>query len=202
MRRRILALVFDGFEMLDLFGPLEMLCADHDILLVAEAEGTVTASGGPRVAVDATLSALTPGAEDVLLIPGGAGTRREVDNPALIAGIDRIAGTAGLTATVCTGAALLARTGRIDGRPATTNKRAFDWVVSTRPAVDWQRSARWVEDGAVFTSSGVAAGMDMALALLARLSGEAVAEARARRVEHLWRRDPADDPFAIDPAAR
>ena len=101
-----------------------------------------------------------------------------------------------LVTTVCTGSALLARTGRLDGIAATSNKAAFKWVMAQGPKVDWKAEARWVEDGKFMTSSGVSAGMDMALAAVQRLYGEAEAERVATRTEYDWKRDASWDPFA------
>ena len=106
---------------------------------------------------------------DLILVPGGIGTRREVDNPRLLEWLNQRAAAAILVTSVCTGAALLARAGLLDGKRATTNKRAFAWVASQGPEVNWIKQARWVEDGKFATSSGVSAGIDMALALIARL---------------------------------
>ena len=97
---------------------------------------------------------------------------------------------------VCTGGALLARTDILDGRKATTNKRAYNWATSQTDKVHWIKQARWVEDGKFFTSSGVSAGLDMSLGLIARLSGEDVAEQVATWTEYEWHRDPEWDPFA------
>jgi len=132
----------------------------------------------------------------VLLVPGGLGTRREVDNAALTEWIAARAVEAEIVTSVCTGAALLARAGVLDGHRATTNKRAFEWVVSQGPRVQWVHRARWVDDGKFVTSSGVTAGIDMALALIARTVGEAAAERIARLMEYEWHRNPDDDPFA------
>ena len=95
---------------------------------------------------------------DILLIPGGFGTRAAVSNDALLAKIAAMSAKADVTATVCTGSAVLARTGLLDGRPATSNKVAWDWVLEQGPKVDWKRQARWVDDGDIVTSSGVSAG--------------------------------------------
>jgi transcriptional regulator GlxA family with amidase domain len=133
---------------------------------------------------------------DILLVPGGFGTRRAVRDEAFLARLAAAARRVPVTATVCTGSALLARTGLLDDRPATSNKIAWDWVVQQGPRVRWQRRARWVDDGDIVTSSGVSAGIDMALALIARLEGRDLALASARNMEYVWREDPADDPFA------
>ncbi len=145
MARRLYALIFEGFEMLDLYGPLETLQDAADIVAAADGTGPVAASGGPRTLPEAARGVVTPGSDGILLIPGGAGTPALVDHGPLLAAIALLAGTAGMTASVCTGAALLARTGLLDGRKATSNKRAVDWVRSQGPAVDWQPTARWVE---------------------------------------------------------
>jgi transcriptional regulator GlxA family with amidase domain len=97
---------------------------------------------------------------------------------------------------VCTGTALLARPGLLDGRRATTNKAVFQWVADQGPKVEWIRAARWVEDGHFFTSSGVSAGMDMSLAVIAKLVGQDMADALATGAEYDWHRDASWDPFA------
>jgi transcriptional regulator GlxA family with amidase domain len=106
------------------------------------------------------------------------------------------AGQAETVSSVCTGAALLARAGLLDGRRATSNKRSFKWVTEQGPAVEWIRQARWVEGGKFATSSGVSAGIDMTLSLIAKLAGAENAEQIAIRMEYEWHRDPAWDPFA------
>jgi len=195
--RTIGTLLFPGFELLDVFGPLEMLGAlrdDFSLQMVAEVAGPVESRQGPKAVADAALADAKP--YDILLIPGGRGTRREVDNAALIDGIRRHAQASRIVATVCTGAALLARTGLLDGRKATSNKASFGWVMEQGPNVVWQRRARWVVDGKYYTSSGVSAGMDMALALIASLSGPDKARSVADYAEYRWASDPDDDPFA------
>jgi putative intracellular protease/amidase len=155
---------------------------------------------GPRAIADVACAGAKP--YDILLIPGGRGTRREVDNTTLIDWLRRHAEASSIVATVCTGAALLARTGHLDGRTATSNKASFTWVVSQGPGVLWQPRARWVADGKYYTSSGVSAGMDMALALIAEVSGPDKAQAAAHYAEYRWNSDPDDDPFAVVYAPR
>ncbi len=98
--------------------------------------------------------------------------------------------------SVCNGATILAASGLLDGRKATTNK-AY-WGLATGPGknVDWVKQARWVDDGDVVTSSGVSAGMDMSLHVIARLYGDAIATRLANMTEYDWHRDPTWDPFA------
>jgi putative intracellular protease/amidase len=133
---------------------------------------------------------------DILLVPGGFGTRAAVNNEPFLKHLAEASQRATTTTTVCTGSALLARTGLLDGRPATSNKLAWDWVVQQGPRVQWRRRARWVDDGNIVTSSGVSAGIDMALSLIARLHGRDMALASARNMEYRWHEDAADDPFA------
>jgi putative intracellular protease/amidase len=197
MSRTIGALIFPGFELLDMFGPLEMFGMLEDapaIKMIAESLEPVPSRQGPRSVVDATLADAT--AYDILLVPGGPGTRTEVANAKLLAWLGEAADASALVTTVCTGSALLARTGRLDGKAATSNKAAFAWVTEQGPAVDWRPEARWVEDGKFMTSSGVSAGMDMALAAIQRLYGAEEAERVATRTEYDWKRDPSWDPFA------
>ena len=195
--RTVAALVFPEFELLDLYGPLEiyaMLPERFEIHIVTEHAGTVAGRGGPRIVVDDTFSDGRP--YDLLLVPGGPGTRREVDNPVLSGWLREAAARAELVTSVCTGAALLARAGLLDGRKATTNKMAWDWATAQGPEVDWQARARWVEDGDIFTAAGVSAGIDMTLAVIARLTDQKTAEDVARMAEYDWHRDPGWDPFA------
>ena len=190
-------LLFPEFELLDVFGPLEAFGHAKDwfrIVTVAERAGPVTSAQGPRAMADHGLADCP--ALDMLLVPGGMGTRREVNNPALVDWIARRAREAETTTSVCTGAALLAKAGVLDGRRATSNKRAFAWVAEQGPKVHWVRQARWVDDGTVVTSSGVSAGIDMALHLIGRIAGPAVRDETATRMEYEWHSDATADPFA------
>ena len=195
--RRVGALIFPGFELLDMFGPLQMfglLEDEFEICMVAEREGAVPSNQGPKAMAEASYDAQDK--YDLVLIPGGRGTRREVDNPATLSWLKTVRGNAELMLCVCTGSAVLARTGLLDGVKATTNKAAFDWVAGQGPKVRWVKQARWVQDGDYFTSSGVSAGMDMSLAVLSHLLGKETAEQVAVWTEYDWHRDPDWGPFA------
>jgi transcriptional regulator GlxA family with amidase domain len=191
--------LFEGFELLDVFGPAEAY-GIHDadgafrLVMVAQAAGKVTSAQGPAAVAEFGFSDCPH--LDLILVPGGIGTRREVDNPAMISWLQARAKEADLVTSVCTGAGLLARAGILDDRRATSNKRSLDWVISQGPKVKWVPQARWVEDGKFATSSGVSAGIDMALAIIARICGKDVAEKIAISMEYEWHRDPAWDPFA------
>jgi transcriptional regulator GlxA family with amidase domain len=198
-QRTVGAVLFGGFELLDVFGPLEawgMLAASGawTVATTAEKAGPVASAQGPRAMAEYALQDCPK--LDVIVVPGGIGTRREVDNPVLLDWLRRRASETPVLTSVCTGAALLARAGLLDGRRATSNKLAFNWVVEQGPRVDWVRQARWVEDGGIFTSSGVSAGIDMTLAVVAKLTSMETAERIAVRMEYDWHRDPSWDPFA------
>lgn len=189
--------LFEGFELLDVFGPLEMygMVADYfDIHLVSENGGVVASRQGPKSVSDNQFS--TAPALDVLFVPGGHGTRREVSNQVLIDWLKSQLQRVELVTSVCTGSALLAKAGVLDGSHATTNKMAFEWVASQSSDVLWEKKARWVEDGKFFTSSGVSAGIDMSLAVIAKLISQEAAEQAANFTEYDWHRDPKWDPFA------
>jgi transcriptional regulator GlxA family with amidase domain len=192
-------LLFEGFELLDVYGPLEawgMLAAAGKWRIVSTAEkaGPVASAQGPRGVADHALTECPK--LDVILVPGGMGTRSGVKNDTLLDWLRRRAAEAEVVTSVCTGSSLLARAGLLDGRRATSNKASFGWVQTQGPNVRWVKEARWVEDGPIFTSSGVSAGIDMTLAVIAKLEGRKTAEAIAVRMEYEWHRDASWDPFA------
>src|ERR1700756_1515508 len=178
MAERILGVVlFPGFELLDVFGPLEAfgnLPGLFRVVMVAGTAGPVPKAQGPRAVADHGFADCPR--LDLILVPGGIGTREAVEDPVLLAWLARRAAEAEIVTSVCTGAALLARAGLLDGRRATTNKAFFQWVADQGPKVGWVRQARWVDDGKFVTSSGVSAGIDMALHVVARLVGRELAE--------------------------
>lgn len=198
------AVLYPGFEMLDYFGPLELFSVIGSsritIHTVAEQAGPVPAAIGsegfigPKVLADHSFADAP--AFDVLLVPGGAGTLAELENPNMLDFLRRQSQTAQLVASVCTGSALLARAGLLDGRRATSNKQVFALAAMQSDRVDWIEAARWVEDGKFFTSSGVSAGMDMSLAIIQTIWGEDTAHMAASYTEYTWHRDADNDPFA------
>jgi transcriptional regulator GlxA family with amidase domain len=195
--KRLGGLLFPGFELLDFFGPLEMFgnLADLvEVVTVAEKAGPVRSWQGPSAVAEHSMVDCPP--LDLLLIPGGFGTRTEVENAAVLDWLKQRASQAEAVMSVCTGSALLARSGLLDGRRATTNKMFFHEVAAVGPKVDWVREARWVEDGKFVTSSGVSAGIDMALAVIAKVIGPEASEQLAIGTEYDWHRDSSWDPFA------
>ncbi len=197
LSRSLTALVFPGFETLDLFGPLEMfgsLPGEFSIRTVSERPGPVTSCHGQTIVADAGFQNILE--SDLILVPGGPGTPLENPCAATNSWLRRMARNDALMMGVCTGSALLACAGLLAGRRATTNKMCFDWATSFGPDVDWIAQARWVEDGNIITSSGVSAGMDMSLAVIARLLGNPAAVQVAGITEYDWHDDPSWDPFA------
>jgi putative intracellular protease/amidase len=189
--------VFEGFELLDIFGPLEMFGMINDrisTVLIADKAGPVTSRTGPATIADVSFADAPK--LDIVMIPGGSGTRREVNNPAFLEAVKNLAEATPQVATVCTGSAVLAKTGLLDGVKATSNKMAWQWATAQGAKVIWLPKARWVEDGKYISSSGISAGIDMALALIAKLYGKDMAHWVANRAEYRWHDDPTDDPFA------
>ena len=188
-------LLFDGFETLDAFGPAEMLSqmGKNTVTCCSMTGGPIKSSHRFEV-ITVPVSRTDPGS--VLLVPGGMATRKLVSDEGFISALREIAEQAEYVLTVCTGSALLARTGLLDGRKATSNKMAFRWAASSSDKVIWQDSARWVADGKFYTSSGVTAGIDMALGFLSDLYGPEVSRALARSTEYMWNSDSTFDPFS------
>lgn len=196
-------LLYPDFELLDVYGPVEMFMnlppERLRIVMIAEeagpvASGAVGRSGGPKVVADYGLDDAPD--LDILLVPGGTGTFPALQNERLLAWIRERSAKAQIVSSVCTGSALLAKAGILNGRKATTNKAYFQLTTAEGPDTEWLGQARWVEDGNTITSSGVSAGTDMALALIARLFGEEIAERIAEGTEYVWSKDPSNDPFA------
>lgn len=191
---KIVLLLFSQFETLDAFGPAEVLGRLPGCQIVyASVQGGIcrSAQGVPVMTVP-----LSEAEGEVLLLPGGMGTRPLAEDQNFLDILARQGAKAQYCLSVCTGSALLARCGLLDGRRATSNKKSFAWVKKQGENVCWQPAARWVEDGKFFTSSGISAGMDMALGFVARLYGRQQALAIAKDMEYLWNEDPHRDPFA------
>lgn len=194
-RKRVGIVLFDEIEVLDFCGPFEVFStvrlneanrreelSPFEVLLVAENNNPVTTSGGMRVVPGVTFA--TCPRLDILVVPGGWGTRRELNNPVMLQWLrERNAEVETLT-SVCTGAMLLGFAGLLDGHHATTHWRSLDWMRDTFPAVTVEYDQHVVEDGRVVTSAGISAGIDMALKVVARYHGEAVARATARHMEY------------------
>ena len=189
--------LYPGFEVLDVFGPVEMWAnvPDFKVVLIAQKLGPVKSAQG--VSVVAEFDFDTAPALDIMMVPGGIGTYAELGNPVFLDFLRKQDQTTEFTTSVCTGSALLAKAGLLKGRRATSNKKFFSLAVSQDSSVTWVKRARWVEDGKMLTSSGVSAGTDMALGLGARIYGKDRAHALAHVLEYQWSEDPTQDPFVI-----
>lgn len=193
---RVDILLFDKFETLDVFGPIEVLGRlkdTFDLNFISVKGGLVKSSQG--VQVHTTAYKNEENIDKILLIPGGAGTRELVNDDEFIDYIKSISMRTKYILSVCTGSALLARSEILNGRKATSNKRAFEWVTKQNSSVLWVNEARWVRDGNIYTSSGVSAGIDMSLGFIADLLGKEKALEISKGIEYLWNEDSSYDPF-------
>src|SRR3989442_13346442 len=190
-------LIFPAVEVLDFCGPYEVFSVTRldearrredsspfEILLVAQSAEPVVATGGLRVIPDVTLETCPP--LDILVVPGGWGTRKEISNQLLLTWISERAKQVETLTSVCTGAMLLGQAGLLDGRRATTHWRALDLMRELFPAVKVEDKLHVVEEGNVLTSAGISAGIDMALRVVAREHGETVARNTARNMEYRY----------------
>lgn len=197
-RRTVGVLVFDDVEVLDFCGPFEVFASakhadlpdaggDDDqrilqVLIIAEKVRTITCRGGLLVVPHSSIDTHPP--LDLLVVPGGRGTRRERHNARLLDWIAKQHKSVEATTSVCTGAFLLAEVGILDNRRATTHWAAVQWMRDQYPNVTMLDDVRVVDEGDVVTSAGVSAGIDMSLHMLARLYGEDVADQTARSMEY------------------
>ena len=196
-RSSVGVILYEGFEVLDTYGPVEMWgnVAEFDLFTVAEKKGPVRSAQG--LATIATYDFEDAPRIDILLVPGGNGTIAQLRNEKMLTFLKRRHAESTWTTSVCTGSALLAKAGILDGLRATSNKAFFSIAKNQSSKVQWVDSARWVEDGKVLTSSGVSAGTDMSLALVGKIFGVDKARLLAKQLEYQWHEDKDVDPFVI-----
>lgn len=208
-QQRVGILIFPAVEVLDFCGPFEVFSVTRraeegrpeepppfTVVLVAEHDGPVTASGGLRVLPDYTLTSCPP--LDILVVPGGRGTRAAESNTQLLEWIAARSREVTTLTSVCTGSMLLGRAGLLNGKTATTHWRALDRMRDSFPEVRVAYDQHVVTDGQVLTSAGISAGIDMALRVVARVCGEAVARMTARQMEYPY---PEDNHRRVDTTA-
>lgn len=194
-RKRVGIVLFENIEVLDFSGPFEVFSVTRmqeersreepspfEVLLVAEKGGPVVTSGGMRVIPDHTFE--TCPRLDILVVPGGWGTRKEIQNPVMLDWLRTRASEVETLTSVCTGSMVLGFAGLLDGCCATTHWRSLDWMRESFPAVTVEYDKHVVEDGRIVTSAGISAGIDVALKVVARYCGEAVGRATARHMEY------------------
>lgn len=193
--KQVGVVIFDDVEVLDFCGPFEVFSVTRlneekrreelspfNVLLIAEAKEPVVTTGGMKVLPDYDLYDCP--VLDLLVVPGGWGTRREMNNERLLKWIaDRSAQVETLS-SVCTGALLLGKAGLLDGKRATTHWRSLDRMQELFPKTTVEKRLHFVEDGSLFTSAGISAGIDMALKVVARYFGDAIARATAKHMEY------------------
>jgi transcriptional regulator GlxA family with amidase domain len=199
-RANVGILVFPEVEVLDFCGPFEVFSvtrldesrrrqdkSPYEVLVIAENPGVVVATGGLKVVPDHVLEDCPP--LDVLVVPGGWGTRREMNNEHLIDWLSRKAREVTTLTSVCTGSLLLGKAGLLNGKRATTHWRVLDEMRTWFPTVEVIADQHVVEEGNVITSAGISAGIDMALRVVAKHHGDAVARATARYMEYPFPED-------------
>ena len=188
--RNLAILIFDDVEVLDFCGPFEVFSVASRftdppalrVVTVAEQVRPVEARGGLSVNPHCSLADCPR--PDILLVPGGQGTRREMNNPRLIEWIREKAAGAELVLSVCTGALLLAKAGLLDDLETTTHHGAIELLRDVAPRATVHPERRFVDNGRVICSAGIAAGIDMSLHVVSRLLGADVALKTARQMEY------------------
>ena len=194
---RVDILLFNKFETLDVFGPVEVFGRLPDVFklnFISVNGGIVESSQNVRV--DTNSYENNNNIEKILFVPGGSGTREKVNDINFTEFIKNMANESKYILSVCTGSALLAKTGILNGKRATSNKRAFNWVVEQGQQVNWIKEARWVNDDKIYTSSGVSAGIDMALGFIGDILGKEKALEISNGIEYIWNENSEYDPFA------
>jgi len=190
MKKNVALFLFDNIEVLDFAGPFEVFAVadklrDHtafNLCTFSLTHGTVRAVNGLKVLADYTLEDCP--APDVLLVPGGAGTRKLLNQPALLEWVRIRARTAEIVASICTGALVLGKAGLLDGLRVTTHHGCLDELRAAAPSALVDSSRRFHDNGKFCTAAGISAGIDLSLHLVARLLSPEAADATARHMEY------------------
>lgn len=188
-------LIFDDVEILDVAGPFEVFAVTRlneeqrlqqsspfKVYLISEINKQITAIGGLRLTPDMTITECPE--LDLLIIPGGWGTRKESKNKILVNWIGNQFTNDRLIASVCTGSSLLGKAGLLDGRDATTHWRAFDFLQKSAPKARILKNVRFTLIEPIFTSAGVSAGIDLALRIVSHFFGTEIGQTTARHMEY------------------
>lgn len=193
--KRVGIVIFNDVEVLDFCGPFEVFSATRideerrreepspfEALLIAQAPEPLTTTGGMTVLPHVTFDNCP--SLDILVVPGGWGTRAEMNNGVMCSFIKSSATQVETLTSVCTGSLILAKAGLLDGLSATTHWRSLDMMQALFPRVSVDAKSHVVEQGNIITSAGISAGIDMALGVVARYFGEPIARATARHMEY------------------
>jgi transcriptional regulator GlxA family with amidase domain len=189
-RRNVAILLFDEIEVLDFAGPFEVFAVTDElgdyqifkVLTVAETKRAIKARNGLSVNPDYALSECP--APDILIVPGGNGTRPILKNEAVLDWVRQSAESAELVLSVCSGALILAKAGLLEGLKATTHHEVLDELEASAPNTTILRNQRYVDNGKVMTSAGISAGIDMSLYVVEKLLGREYAIKTAEYMEY------------------
>ena len=192
--RNLAILIFDDAEVLDFCGPYEVFSVANshsegpafNVFTVAQ-KTPITARNGLSVNPGHIVDDCPK--PDILLVPGGIGSRREMQNDLLINWIQNAASNTELILSVCTGALILGKAGLLTDLDVTTHHVAYDLLREIVPSCTVHEDKRYVDNGNIITSAGIAAGIDMSLNVVQRLLGPEVAKATARHMEYPWKSD-------------
>ncbi len=193
-------MIFDSVEVLDVAGPFEVFSVTRlneqhrlqelspfKVIMIAEKADQITAIGGLRLIPNFDMDNCPE--LDLLMVPRGLGTRNEVNNTKLIEWISKKSSNTPLTASVCTGSCLLGKAGLLDGRDATTHWKAFDFLHESAPKAHIVKNVLFTLKEPIFTSAGVAAGIDLALCIVSHFFGRDIGKATARHMEYPYPKD-------------
>lgn len=189
MMKNVNIVLFNNFTTLDAIGPTEVLSRLPDYFTInfySQTGGPINGSGSVVIETH-SFSSITN--SDILVIPGGFGTRQLVNDSIFIDELTELALQSTEVLCVCTGSALLARTGLLDHKIATSNKLSWEWVIQQNSKVKWVREARWLVDGKYYTSAGVSAGIDMTLGYIAINFGMEIARKISISMEYVWNQE-------------
>lgn len=195
MKRHVAILIFPEVEVLDFAGPFEVFAVANELtgfetfhtFTVAELPGSVRARNGLKIVPDFTLETAPP--PQVIVVPGGAGTRPLLKKPMVLEWLRQRARQAEVVASVCTGSLVLAQAGLLHNLRATTHHENFAELAALAPNTDVIEDVRFTDNGQVLTAAGISAGIDLSLHIVARLLGDNAATATARYMEYHWRND-------------
>jgi transcriptional regulator GlxA family with amidase domain len=190
MKKNVALLLFDNVEVLDFAGPFEVFAVANElsgnsvfnVCTVGLTRGTVRAVNGLKVMPEYTLEDCPP--PQVILVPGGAGTRPLLNQPALLEWLRIKSRSAEIVASICTGALVLGKAGLLDGLRVTTHHACLDELRAAAPAALVDPSQRFHDNGKFCTAAGISAGIDLSLHLVARLLGSEAADQTATHMEY------------------
>jgi transcriptional regulator GlxA family with amidase domain len=187
-------LIFDQVELLDVAGPFEVFSVTRlnekdkvgsspfKVILIAEKLHQISTIGGLRLTPDVSFDNCPK--LDLFIVPGGWGTRKEVNNLNLVNWIENRSSQTKITASICTGSSLLGKAGLLDGRESTTHLQAFDFLRQSAPNTKIRKDVLFTLAEPVFTSAGVSAGIDLSLHIVSHFFGIEVGRATARHMEY------------------